>query len=62
MSMTIDEARQILFTRACGGKVPSKDKLQEAEMLGAEALKRIKDFRETGTPQHLWFLPGETEE
>lgn len=60
MPIKIVEAKQILFTHACGGKVPSKDKLQEAEMLGAETMKLLDSLRHEYQFKRIFdLLPGE---
>jgi len=61
-TITIDEAIKPLDEWYPECSLALHPNFPKAVKLGAEALKRIKDFRETGNPQHLRCLPGETKE
>ena len=60
--MKIEKAIEILTTHTKEPCTISFDDLKEAEKLGIEALKRVKDNRENLLPFAFHALPGETEE
>ena len=60
--MTIDEAIRILNLDIESGCSTPPANLDEAEGLGIEALKRIKDYRKRSSTFATPLLPGETEE
>jgi hypothetical protein len=62
MEMTIDEAIRILNLDIESGCSTPPANLDEAEGLGIEALKRIKDYRQRSSVRMTPLLPGETEE
>lgn len=57
--MKIDEAIEILEHAAKVPKIPKDPDLNEAQRLGSEALKAIRDYRETASHRGLIGLPGE---
>ncbi len=59
--MTIDEAIRILNLDIESGCSTPPANLDEAEGLGIEALKRIKDYRKRSSTFATPLLPGETE-
>jgi len=62
MPITIDEAIKKLTALGQGRFAGSLAEEEEAQKLGAEALKRIKDAREFGAMAAVDPLRGETEE
>lgn len=59
--MTIDQAIELLRRDIDNPGSADIQDLNEAEQLGIEALKRVKDAREVGGYGSWYFLKGETE-
>jgi len=61
MTITIDEAiQELTYLTNSGPPYPDQPRI-DAARLGIEALKRVKENRETIPTKHTWLLPGETE-
>lgn len=62
MTITIPEAIKVLKDVETSIPLHQVDDMRLAIKLGIEALKRVKEHRETFPTPHIWRLPGETEE
>jgi hypothetical protein len=58
----IDEAIKLLSESADTGMTTFNQKFKDAERLGIEALKRVKETRARLITETIILLPGETEE
>jgi hypothetical protein len=59
--MTLDEAIKELTKQLSPKYSTPHTPFHNAIKLGIEALKRLKEHRETFPTPHVWRLPGETE-
>ena len=60
--MTLDKAMEILAESAYHGSTTFNEDYKDAQKLGIEALKRLKEHREDQIDITYRALPGETEE
>jgi hypothetical protein len=61
MPITIEKAIEKLEEQKRGKEVTGATGYAKSLQLGIEALKRVKENRETIPAKHTWLLPGETE-
>jgi hypothetical protein len=62
MTITIDEAIKILEQNICYWSLEHLGNVEEAEKLGIEALKRVKEARKKAYFTTRSLMPGETKE
>lgn len=60
--MTLDQAFEILSQSADRGMNTFKQDFNDAEKMGIEALKRVREARNYSRNWSTAYLPGETEE
>ncbi|MBA7662913.1 hypothetical protein ES703_70946 [subsurface metagenome] len=60
--MAIDKEIEILEARWLVPQKPMDPRFQAALLVGINALKRLRAWREDNDEDLLWDLPGETEE